>query len=244
MSTFCGHSHCRECLKHHWDAEDGLGVYSCPQCERTFPQKPVLEKNTMLAALFKTLKKTKLPDAPPDHYVACDVCIGRKLKALKSCLVCRASYCDSHLQPHRQSPAFLRHKLVEPSTKLQKICPHHDEVMKIFCHSDQQRVCFLCPLDEHMNHDIKVVEMEKRKELEEIKQKIPKKVHISFLTTACVPLSQVLSLPEWECIWTTVQVFCHFTASPSLWNSSTGFRLPSISRDMLGFRFTQVLLLS
>ncbi|KAM9353565.1 tripartite motif-containing protein 16-like [Symphorus nematophorus] len=148
------------CIKGHWDEEDPKKIYSCPHCEQTFTQRPVLVKSAMFADLLEALKKTRLLAAPADHDnagpedVACDFCTGRKLKALKSCLMCRVSYCELHLQPHYESPAFDKHKLVEPSKNLpEKFCSRHDEVMKMFCRTDQQCICFLCTMDEHKDHD-------------------------------------------------------------------------------------------
>lgn len=158
----CGHSFCMSCIGGCWDQEEKKeGRCSCPQCRRTFTPRPVLNKNTVLAELVEKFKLMEVrSDAPRLAYavpgdVECDFCIGRKLKAVKFCLVCLASYCETHIQPHYESAAFQRHKLTEASSKLhENICPQHNRPLEVFCRNDARCICVLCTIDDHRGHNM------------------------------------------------------------------------------------------
>ncbi|XP_072531886.1 tripartite motif-containing protein 16-like isoform X2 [Salminus brasiliensis] len=173
----CGHSFCMVCINGCWDQDEQRGVYSCPQCRETFTPRPVLRRNNMLAEVVEKLKKTQLQAASPaPRYagpgdVECDFCTGRKLKAIKSCLTCLVSFCETHLKPHYEVPALKKHKLVKASTQLQeKICSQHDEVMKIYCRTDQSSICYLCTMEDHRGHDTVSATTERREKQNQLKE--------------------------------------------------------------------------
>ncbi|KAI2666993.1 Tripartite motif-containing protein 16 [Labeo rohita] len=165
----CGHSYCMNCITVCWDQKEQGPPYRCPQCRESFSQKPLLKKNTLIAEMMETLQKTSLQTAAVD----CDVCTTEKNRAVKTCLQCLASFCQTHLQPHYESPAFMKHKLVEASRNIQEnICLSHGKLLEIYCQDDRQCICCLCT-DNHKGHSVVSVDSEgtsKKEELKEIKE--------------------------------------------------------------------------
>ena len=160
VTILCGHSYCMGCIKGCWDQEDQKGVYSCPQCRQTFTPRPVLNKNSIVAELVEQIKKTRIQAAAPVPCTAgpgdveCDVCTGRKLKAVKSCLECLVSYCETHYKVHNDINPGRKHKVVDATGQLQeRICTQHEKPLEIFCRTDLSCVCLLCLVDEHKGHD-------------------------------------------------------------------------------------------
>lgn len=152
----CGHSYCMSCITAYW-TRDPSSTTRCPQCRHEFRPRPVLNKNTMLAEILETLRSSTLQGSRPARCpaqpgeVACDFCPDVKLRAVKSCLECRASYCETHLQPHYDFPALKKHKLVV-ATDI-PTCPRHDKLLEAFCRTDNVCICMNCVMDEHRGHD-------------------------------------------------------------------------------------------
>ncbi|CAJ1064610.1 finTRIM family%2C member 82 [Xyrichtys novacula] len=167
----CGHSFCMDCISGYWNEADYTGIYICPQCKITFTQRPVLRPNATLSMVAEKIKKSGLTlnlntsqgniyAGPSD--VPCDFCSGKKMKAVKSCLNCLASYCEKHLKPHYESATFKRHKLVDELGNLdRKICPQHQKSLELFCRTDQMCICAICTVSEHKGHDIVSAEAER-----------------------------------------------------------------------------------
>uniref|UniRef100_A0A3Q3FBS4 E3 ubiquitin-protein ligase TRIM21-like n=1 Tax=Labrus bergylta TaxID=56723 RepID=A0A3Q3FBS4_9LABR len=162
----CGHNFCKKCITEHWKAN---APCQCPNCKKDFNTKPELHVNTFIAemaAQFRRKEAAELGNVP------CDVCTGPKLKALKSCLVCLASYCESHLEPHLTSSRLNRHQLIDPVENLEdRMCERHGKPLEMFCKNDQMCVCLLCAVLDHKTHD----KAELGKKEVEIKQMIQKR---------------------------------------------------------------------
>ncbi|XP_033979613.1 probable E3 ubiquitin-protein ligase TRIML1 isoform X2 [Trematomus bernacchii] len=164
VTTPCGHNYCRACISSYWSSRD---IIQCPLCQETFWTAPKLRVNTAFRDMLEIFKKTKQagedggsPAGPGD--VPCDLCEGnRKRKAVKSCLVCSASYCDAHLKPHCTVQKLKWHQLINPVDSLEeRVCRKHNKVMDSFCKRDQCCVCSVCLKEDHVGHDVVSLEEE------------------------------------------------------------------------------------
>ncbi|XP_033944176.1 E3 ubiquitin-protein ligase TRIM39-like [Pseudochaenichthys georgianus] len=160
----CGHNFCKTCITEHWDRSDRC---QCPICKEAFTTRPDLRVNTLfseMAAQFRQSAQQKASSSSSRRSeqqvfkpgeVPCDVCTETKLKALKSCLVCLTSYCETHLEPHLTASSLKRHQLIDPVENLEdRMCPKHDKPLELFCKTDQTCVCMLCHVSDHKMHDV------------------------------------------------------------------------------------------
>ncbi|KAK9958070.1 hypothetical protein ABG768_012251 [Culter alburnus] len=163
VSTPCGHNFCKTCLNKCWDNSQ---TCNCPYCKETFKIRPDLKINTTLREVVDHYKK-KSPEKKTE--VLCDVCEERKLKALKSCLVCQSSYCETHLEPHLRVAGLKKHKLINPVRNLEDyICQKHERPLELFCRDDQTIVCLMCVVKDHQNHNTVPIEEESEEKKTEL----------------------------------------------------------------------------
>uniref|UniRef100_A0AAQ4QMQ1 B30.2/SPRY domain-containing protein n=1 Tax=Gasterosteus aculeatus aculeatus TaxID=481459 RepID=A0AAQ4QMQ1_GASAC len=136
---------------------------NCPNCNQGFTTRPELRVNTFIsemAAQFRLSAQQKASSSSSEQQAAqpgevpCDVCTGTKVKALKSCLVCLASYCEAHLEPHLTTSVLKRHQLMDPVENLEgRMCTKHNKLLELFCETDQMCVSMLCTVADHKNHE-------------------------------------------------------------------------------------------
>ncbi|XP_074490137.1 zinc finger protein RFP-like [Sebastes fasciatus] len=157
----CGHNFCKTCITEHWDINV---LCQCPNCKEVFNIRPELQVNTFISEMatqFRQSAQQKASSSSSEQQAAksgevpCDVCTGTKLKALKSCLVCLESYCETHLVPHLTRSALKRHQLIDQVENLEgRMCTKHDKLLELFCKTDQMCVCMLCTISDHKTHDV------------------------------------------------------------------------------------------
>ncbi|CAN9509686.1 unnamed protein product [Ophioblennius macclurei] len=203
VTTACGHSFCRLCLKYCLDKIDR----TCPLCRNHLNNLP--EVNIALRGVVQQLKQT--PPEDPEKYtgatgeVACDICTEEKRKAKKSCLVCLVSYCSAHLDFHLSTERLKGHKLVDPVGSLDsRACLSHGRPLELFSRNQQACICVRC-LEEGQHEavsaenewDAKMAKLETTKA--ELQQKIDeRKAKVDEINAALKNCKDQLEKDWWE----------------------------------------------
>ncbi|XP_053280622.1 nuclear factor 7, ovary [Pleuronectes platessa] len=155
VTTQCGHNFCKACLIENWRINRSR---QCPVCKHYFDTRTEVHVNTFISEMVAQLRQSAVKrslEVALEGEVPCDICTGTKLKALKSCLVCLSSYCETHLERHRTVSGLKRHTLIEPLVNLGgRMCSKHNELMERFCKTDQMCVCHLCYELDHNSHHV------------------------------------------------------------------------------------------
>ncbi|OCU02811.1 hypothetical protein XELAEV_18008580mg, partial [Xenopus laevis] len=147
VSLPCGHNFCRDCIGTTWDTQEGSGAYSCPECRAEYQERPALYRNRTLGNIAKRFHPTETE--PGETGIFCTYCVLSPVPAAKSCLLCEASLCDTHLRGHSQK------------------CSVHHKVLEYFCYKESVCVCVSCCLArEHRGHMVELLTeaSEKKKE--------------------------------------------------------------------------------
>lgn len=184
VSTPCGHNFCQSCIGGYWASS---AECTCPLCKRPFDGRPELSINRVFAHIAQKYKEIRyggppaikprqkipagaaaggggimLQNGTTTTDIPCDMCTGRKERAVSSCLTCIASYCETHVQPHHQSPSYTSHRLLDPHEALRgRTCSQHGRLLEVFCRTDQCCICAICVLEEHRTHATVSVQTER-----------------------------------------------------------------------------------
>ncbi|XP_075947795.1 E3 ubiquitin-protein ligase TRIM21-like [Anarhichas minor] len=222
VTTPCGHNFCKNCITEHWNTSDRCQY---PMCKEVFISRPDLRINTFISEMVAQFRQSaqqktsssEQQESKPGE-VPCDVCTGTKLKALKSCLVCLASYCETHLEPHLTMSGLKRHQLIDPVENLEdRMCTKHDKPLELFCKTDQMCVCMLCPVLDHKTHEFVPLKEEyegKKVELKKTEAEIQQMIQKRRLKIQEIKHSVDLSEEDADReIVEGVQVFTHLKES-------------------------------
>ncbi|XP_014065392.1 interferon-induced very large GTPase 1 isoform X2 [Salmo salar] len=139
--------------------------------------------------------------------VVCDIC--DEVKAVKSCLTCTQSYCETHVRKHYTLPKLQRHTLVEVTGSLEeRLCQEHNRALEVFCRTDQKLICFECSVTKHKGHDMIIEEIKQagrqtfdrdqcqRLKLTSVDEVLPPPGEIQFLSVTSDSVSLSWGSPE------------------------------------------------
>ncbi|CDQ68443.1 unnamed protein product [Oncorhynchus mykiss] len=196
VSTPCGHSFCKACLQGYWDHSKKFLCPMCKKSYSRRPELSINRVLAEIAAHFQGLEVGAVSPNTKGGVVAgspvaghrvhgespaaaaeggefaragevpCDACIGRKMRALKSCLNCPGSFCEAHLRHHKKVKSLTFHRLMEPVHHLEeKLCKKHERLLEVYCRNDHGCVCISCAEATHKTHEIVSVDREWKKKM-------------------------------------------------------------------------------
>ncbi|XP_053545611.1 E3 ubiquitin/ISG15 ligase TRIM25-like [Bombina bombina] len=170
VTLSCGHTYCLSCIN---KTRDNQEEYSCPECKHKL-RRPERKRNLRLRNIAENFQPTK---PVRKTGIFCTFCIHSPVPAAKSCLLCEASLCDTHLRVHSKSE---EHVLTEPTTSwVNRKCSIHKELLKYYCTEEDACICVSCFLaGEHRGHQVELLNEaseKKKKKLRNVLQKLTTK---------------------------------------------------------------------
>ncbi|KAM4697681.1 LOW QUALITY PROTEIN: uncharacterized protein WCC33_013274 [Rhinophrynus dorsalis] len=147
----CGHNFCRVCIGSLLDTQEGSGVYSCPECRAQFQERPALQRNMKLCNIMERVFST--PPKQEKTGIFCTYCVDSPVPAVKTCLHCETSLCDTHLTAHNN---LVSHTVIEPITFLKsRKCTVHHNLLEYYCSEDGTCICgSCCVFGGHKGHPV------------------------------------------------------------------------------------------
>uniref|UniRef100_A0A803JHP1 Uncharacterized protein n=1 Tax=Xenopus tropicalis TaxID=8364 RepID=A0A803JHP1_XENTR len=168
VSLPCGHNFCRGCIGRTWDTQEEtfLENPSCPECRERFKRRTELATDWKLRDMVERFR-------PGETGIFCSYCLLSPVPAAKSCLLCEASLCDTHLRGHCQSA---EHVLTEPTASFMgRKCSVHHKVLEYHCCEDSACICASCCLaGEHRGHRVELLSEASEKKKEKLRKVLEK----------------------------------------------------------------------
>ncbi|XP_020787830.1 nuclear factor 7, brain-like [Boleophthalmus pectinirostris] len=158
----CGHNFCKTCIDHHWSIET---TSKCPYCKQVFNPKPDLRVNIFISEMAEQFRQSQITNSSQlqtnADEVFCDFCTDPKSMALKCCLDCQSSFCESHLEPHLTIEILQTHKLFDLQRNLEckveeRTASRTDPEIQEMIAMRQHTIKELCHLMELNNKDANI----------------------------------------------------------------------------------------